>query len=114
MKPSGDHRRSQREMCSDLVQIAWLDQGGRRFSEVGLIEDVSHGGVCLNLDLPVPAGATVCIHTKGLHGEARVCYCEPGQDGYLVGLEFQEGLTWDREKWQPKHLLSQNGPAFRT
>jgi len=97
-------------MCSDFVQVAWLDQEGRRISYLGLIEDVSPGGLCLNLDLPVGVATTVHLHTKGLEGEARVCYCTPGDYGYLVGLEFLDGLSWAKEKWQPKHLLEEISP----
>ena len=114
MKSQPDRRKSQREMCSDFVQVAWFDQRGYRISNVGLIEDVSPEGLCLNLDLPVAVGATVHLHTKGLDGEAQVRYCELGDYGYLVGLEFLDGLSWDREKWQPKHLLGDLESKLRT
>ena len=109
MKSEKDRRHVQREMCSDFGQIAWLDQRGRRISCLGLIEDVSPDGLCLNLELPGPASATVHLHTKGFEGEARVCYCELGDSGYLIGLEFVNGCAWDRNKWRPRHLLSATG-----
>lgn len=106
MKPSEERRNNGRELCADFVQITWSDQRGRPISYVGLLEDVSPGGPGLSLDLPVNVGQAVHLHTKGFEGEALVCYCELGEYGYLVGVEFQEGCSWDREKWMPKHLLT--------
>ncbi len=93
-------------MCSDFVQISFLGQAERLVSHVGLLEDVSPDGMCLNLDLPVPTGQTVQVHTKGFEGKARVSYCHLGEYGYQAGLEFVDGCSWDRETWQPKHLLT--------
>jgi hypothetical protein len=103
LKPEKERRGSPRQMCSDFVQIAWLDDLGTRISMVGLLEDVSQGGLCVNMDLPVPVGRRVHLHTKGFEGEAEARYCELGDYGYLVGLEFADGYCWEGE-WQPKHL----------
>lgn len=91
-------------MCSDFVQIAWMGARQMRVSAVGLLEDVSPEGLCLNLEQAVPVGGTVHLHTKGFDGEALVKYCEAGEYGYLVGLEFTDGYCWEREKWRPAHL----------
>jgi hypothetical protein len=96
-------------MCSDFVHLAWADQQSRRISYVGLLEDVSPDGLCVNLDVPVPVGKTIHLHTKGFQGEAEVRYCELGDYGYQVGVEFVDGCTWDRDKWRPKHLLNIEG-----
>ena len=106
MKPSNERRKSPRELCSDFVQFAWKDQQGRRISYVGILEDVSPEGMCVQSDLPAPVGQRVHLHTKGFDGEAQVCYCDLVDYGYIVGLEFLEGCTWEREKWRPKHLLA--------
>jgi hypothetical protein len=89
VKPSEERRNDHRELCADFVQIAWNDQRGRPISYVGLLEDVSPGGLGLSLDLPLSVGQVVHLHTKGFEGEAVVCYCELGEYGYLLGLEFQ-------------------------
>ena len=104
MKPKGERRRNDREMCSDFVQIAWLEQTGRRLSFVGVLEDVSPEGLCISLEVPVPVGHAVHLHTKGFEGEAAVQYCELNGYGYQVGLEFKDGYSWSREKWRPQHL----------
>ena len=109
LKHRDDRRKSARDMCSDFVQIAWLDQAGRRISCLGILEDVSPKGLGVSMELPVPQGHTVHLHTKGLEGEALVRYCVLGDYGYVVGLEFLDGCSWDREKWRPKHLLTRVG-----
>ena len=106
MRPKDERRRVNRELCADFVQVTWNDQQDRRISNVGLLEDVSPEGLCVNLELPVPVGQTLHLHTKGFEGEALVRYCEWSDCGYLVGVEFAEGCSWNREKWTPKHLLS--------
>ncbi|HYM11382.1 MAG TPA: PilZ domain-containing protein [Bryobacterales bacterium] len=109
MKPEKDRRKNPRDMCSDFVQIAWQDDRQARISYVGLLEDVSPTGLCVNLELPAPVGRTVHLHTKGFEGDAEVRYCELGDYGYLVGLEFAEGQCWEREAWKPKHLVGPLG-----
>lgn len=105
MKPVKERRQNPRELCSDFAQVTWLDDHARRISILGVLEDVSREGLCVSLDLPVPAGRDVHVHTRGIEGDAKVQYCELGDYGYLVGLEFSEGCSWEREKWRPKHLL---------
>lgn len=105
MKTQRDNRKSERQMCSDFVSVAWQDQQGRRISDVALLEDVSPQGICLSMKLPLGVGRTVHLHTRGFEGEGEVRYCNLGEYGYLVGLEFINGTEWDREKWRPKHLL---------
>jgi len=104
LKTETERRKTPRHLCSDFVQISWMDDTQRPISSLGLLEDVSPEGLCLSLELPVPAGRAVHVHTKGFEGEARVRYCELGDYGYLVGLEFAGGCTWERDKWRPKHL----------
>ena len=105
MQPKSDRRQHRRQMCADFVQVAWLAPSARRSSYVGIIEDVSPEGLCINLDVPVPVGTEVHLHTRGFQGEAEVRYSRSSEVGYLVGLEFLDGYTWDQKKWRPKHLL---------
>jgi len=106
VRPNRERRHSQREMCSDFVRISWADQRGARTSLIGILEDVSPEGMCLNLETQVPEGQVVHVHTKGFEGEAEVRYCHGMDYGYSVGLEFSDGFSWDRNKWRPKHLLT--------
>lgn len=106
MRPADERRKSKRELCADFVQVAWCDQQRLRISSVGVLEDVSPDGLCLNLEHSIPVGVRLHLHTKGFEGEAEVRYCELGDYGYLVGVEFVDGCSWDRDRWRPKHLVS--------
>lgn len=105
MKPPDDRRQNRRDLCAELIQVAWSDSEQHRISRLGLLEDVSPGGVCVILELPVPVGVTVYLHTPGFSSKAQVRYCKPDEGGYRVGLEFEEDGAWDRRKWKPGHLL---------
>lgn len=104
-----ERRSSPRHMCSELVHLNWQNPRGGRKSDVGLLEDVSPQGACVNLKAPMKVGDLVSVHTRGFDGDAEVAYCQPIEDGYQVGLEFLDGSGWNREKWRPKHLLENAG-----
>ena len=74
--------------------------------ETGLLEDISSGGLCLSMSLPLDPGRAVRLSAAGLDAQAKVRYCELGDYGYLTGVEFAPGYGWDRMSWRPKHLLS--------
>jgi len=101
-----EKRHEKRDMCSDLVELRFQDQTGRWLSETGLVEDVSASGLCVSLSLPVMVGHLVEINAEGFRGNARIRYCELCEYSYLLGLEFSDGFEWNRQKWQPKHLLT--------
>ena len=106
MKPREERRQSARHMCSEFVQVSFWNERGREISEIGILEDVSLGGVCISLNIPIPVGAGARIHTRDFDGQVAVRYCELGDYGYLVGVEFADGYRWDEEKWEPEHLLA--------
>ena len=93
-------------MCSEFIQVSFWDERGREISEIGVLEDVSLSGVSISLNIPVSVGASARIHARDFDGQVEVRYCEPGDYGYLVGVEFAHGYRWDEEKWQPEHLLA--------
>ena len=98
-------RRHPRSLCSELVQVSFRDQRGRRIQETGVLEDLGSGGARLSLSLPLPVGGQVNLRTTGFSVNAGVRYCELADAGYAVGLEFSAGTTWDERSWSPEHLL---------
>ena len=104
MKPRKERRREPRQLCSEFVQVAWLDDRENRISMVGVLEEVSPSGLAVSLDLPAPVGRTVHLNARGFSGEAEVRHCELGDYGYIVGMEFTGGGGWDLKKWRPGHL----------
>ena len=106
MTPSINKRRSPRQMCSDFVKVSFADQDGRTVSDTGLLEDVSRQGLNISLNIPLPEGHDIELQIEGFSGKARVRYCNIGDYGYLIGLEFADHHEWDPKKWAPRHLLT--------
>ncbi len=48
-------------MCADMVAVRWKDESGVEQQASALLDDISTSGACLNLDSPVPLGASVVI-----------------------------------------------------
>ena len=93
-------------MCSEIVNVSFQDQQDTQVATTALLEDLSPQGACLSLDMPLTVGLRVRLETDGFGREAEVRYCELGDYGYLVGVEFAAGEEWHRQEWQPSHLLS--------
>ena len=105
MPGKSERRLRDRKLCSELVEVSFDDQRGWRVSETGLLEDVAARGLCVSLSIPIPQGWPVRIRGEGFRGEGTVRYCNLGDYGYLLGLEFASGQEWNPEKWRPKYLL---------
>jgi hypothetical protein len=104
--PLGDRREHARHLCSDFVQLAWRDRHDRAISHLVVLEDIGVDGMCVHSELPAPLGQSVNLHRKDWSVRAWVRYCKLSGCGYLIGLEFRDGYTWDRKEWRPQHLLA--------
>jgi hypothetical protein len=100
-----DRRFETRMLCADLIDVWWTDESGRRAKALANLEDISSSGACLQIDVPVAAGATVHICHPKVELEGRVRYCVFREIGYFVGVEFTPGFHWDAQLFQPEHLL---------
>ena len=105
MTENPDQRRSDRLMCSELVEIAFQDQTGRWICENGVVEDVGSNGIGVSLNLPVSVGRAVTVSNPRFRSQATVKHCQFEEYGYLLGLEFTGGFEWNRADWEPEHLL---------
>jgi hypothetical protein len=97
-------RRSEiRLLCSDLIKIRVEGAPPRELT--ANLEDISASGACLLLEEPLPLEARVCLlcHQCPLRGMVK--YCVHNEIGYFVGVRFQAGEKWSRERYEPKHLL---------
>lgn len=56
-----ERRTEPRLMCADMVAVRWKDESGVEQQASALLDDISTSGACLNLDSPVPLGASVVI-----------------------------------------------------
>jgi PilZ domain len=103
---SMQERRSEvRMMCADMVEVFWKDQQGKSRRAIGLLEDISASGACLQMEAPLPLGADVCWDSSSHKFTGRVRYCVYREIGYFVGVEMQAGSRWSKHAYEPRHLL---------
>jgi hypothetical protein len=105
MQHMQDRRSEVRMMCADVVEVSWKDERGRSRRAVGLLEDISPSGACLQLEMPVPLGTGVCWDSKRRKFHGQVRYCVYREIGYFVGVEMQSGSRWSKRSFRPRHLL---------
>lgn len=92
-------------MCADMVAVRWKDESGVEQQASALLDDISTSGACLNLDSPVPLGASVVIEYREGRFEGSVCYCFFREIGYYVGIHFKPATKWCPRRYRPRHLL---------
>jgi hypothetical protein len=113
-----ERRSEQRLMCAHLVGLRPSVAGGFRKGVTAVLEDISSSGACLQVDEPIAAGAAMTL-AIGRHAfPGRIRYCVFRETGYFVGLQFDTGICWSREKVVPEHLVDPRevrgkGPARR-
>ena len=101
-----EERRSEvRLMCADMVEVWWKDVHGRLEQVTGLLEDISPSGTCLQLDVAVPLGTSLCWRKQGQEFAGHVRYCVYREIGYFVGVEFEPESKWSKRAYEPPHLL---------
>jgi hypothetical protein len=100
-----ERRVETRMLCSELVEVFWVDPQGRRRKAVANLEDISAGGLCLQMDGPLRLDTVVRIrHPKGeFRGVVR--YCLYREIGYFLGVQFLPGSVWSPDEYQPQYLL---------
>jgi hypothetical protein len=100
-----ERRVETRMLCSELVDVHWVDTHGRRRQAVANLEDISTSGLCLQMDGPIRLDTVVRIcHPKGeFRGVVR--YCLYREIGYFLGVQFLPGCAWSPEQYQPQYLL---------
>ncbi|MBI3678889.1 MAG: hypothetical protein HY235_00535 [Acidobacteria bacterium] len=100
-----ERRIEPRLWCSDLVQVWWKDAGKWRRRGTAVLEDISHCGACVQLELPLSQGAEVRIKHPAWKVEGQVRYCVYRDDGYFIGVLLREDSKWSEGLFRPKHLM---------
>jgi hypothetical protein len=99
-------RRSEvRMLCADMVEVHWTEQTGRKRRAVGLLEDISASGACLQLETGVPLGVEIHWECPKQAFCGHVQYCVYREIGYFVGVEFDSKSKWSKKAYRPQHLL---------
>ncbi len=100
-----ERRSEQRMMCAHLVKLRPSGRGGPRRSVTAVLDDISSGGACVQVEDPIATGTRVTL-AIGRHGfPAAIRYCVFRDAGYFVGLQFESGIHWSREEVVPDHLV---------
>jgi hypothetical protein len=100
-----DRRLEPRLLCADLLDVWWLDQSGQTRKALANLEDISNSGACLQVDTPVPCETLLHIAHPRATLQGRVRYCVYRETGYFIGVRFEAGFRWDRQRFRPKHLF---------
>jgi hypothetical protein len=97
-------RQEVRYLCSDLLSMRWSTDASTGEC-IANLEEIWSRGAQLQVDEPIPPGASVRL----LHGSgelrARVVACKYDVIGYFIELEFEDDCRWDKRKFRPKHLF---------
>jgi len=112
-QPAAQHQCEKRAgkhlLCSDLVQLLWVDPGGARNQEIAILENLSLSGVGLFTGVSVPEGTQVQLVANSVQLLGRVTACVFRENGYIVGLELDSKSKWAQESggrdFLPSHLL---------
>ena len=92
-------------LCADMVEVCWKDQTSGTRKAIGLLEDISPSGACLQMETAVPPEAEIHWESPGQVFTGRVRYCVYREIGYFVGVEFEPESRWSKETYKPQHLL---------
>ncbi|HWD98988.1 MAG TPA: PilZ domain-containing protein, partial [Bryobacteraceae bacterium] len=99
-----ERRIENRFACADLVRVEWVEGEGRLHSTEAVLEDISRIGGCVEVDEPIPPGATIIIALGEAQLYGQVCYCVFRDYGYFVGVQFSADSTWSSGTAEPAHL----------
>jgi len=100
-----DRRKEPRLLCADLVTVHWLDEHGGRHESVANLEDVSHRGACLAMEMAIAPESEVRIDTGRGHYLGSIRYLTAFAGSYLMGVQFQPGCEWEQSRYHPAHLF---------
>jgi hypothetical protein len=98
-------RSNERCLCADLIKIVWTDESGGKRKELAALEDISPGGACLQVEHPIPVDTPISILYPDGRYHGRIRYCVFQETGYFIGIKFDPGYEWSKNKYMPSHLL---------
>jgi hypothetical protein len=85
-----EHRAETRFESEQIVRVATLGEPPEEF--LAQIENVSGTGLRLLVDRFVPAGMPLKIEWNQILLLGDVCYCQPAERGFAIGLQLEHAL----------------------
>lgn len=84
----------------------WLKDGTRwKSAGVGVLEDISATGACIQMDTKVKRGTEIRFKHPEWKADGVVRYCYWREIGYFIGMEFDEQYRWSPEVFRPSHMV---------
>jgi hypothetical protein len=104
-RPDSSNRRDRRRLlCSDLVTVRWSSGRGFAHVEVAVLEDYASTGAGIFLTRKIDPGVSITVRTERESFGAWVKHCVWRENGYILGVEFDEPRP-DNGPFVPSHLL---------
>jgi hypothetical protein len=100
-----ERRNEVRMLCADMADVSWRMRMGVQRHDVGLLEDISRSGACLQMESAIPVGAEIRWRCRNREFSGRVRYCVYREIGYFVGIELAAACRWSKRTYKPRHLL---------
>jgi hypothetical protein len=90
LSPKSQLRRHARLPFDDQMQVSWKDSRSQVQTQRAKCLDLSAEGARLETDRPIPARATITVHSAryGSLGTASVRHCVRHTLNYWIGVEF--------------------------
>jgi hypothetical protein len=93
-----------RLLCSDLITVQWRNERGNLREEAAVLEDYSATGAGMYIATRIEPGVaiTICTDWESFVGWVRRCVWR--DNGYLLGIEFDEPRP-EEALFTPDHML---------
>jgi PilZ domain-containing protein len=101
---SRNRRKCYRVLCSDLITVRWGSGRGFARSETAVLEDYSAAGASLFIPVRIEPGTAITLRSVEESFRAMVRRCEWRDNGYLLGIEFDEPRP-EGDSFTPEHRL---------
>ena len=95
-----------RYLCADLVKVDWLFGEDEFRTDEAVLEDISAVGSCVQVENPIPLGASIMLSIHEERFIGHVCYCVFRDYGYFIGIRFSADTVWNEDKVLPQHLTN--------
>ena len=95
-------------LCSDLIQLHWVEPNGAHHHEIGILENLSLAGVGLFTGVAIPEETEIQLVANDVQLIGYVKQCKFRENGYIVGLELDSKSKWAQaagRDFLPEHLL---------
>ena len=89
-----DRRFDVRVPVADTVLLSWKDQTGQEQAGLAEMADISRSGASVRTQHPVKVGTILSVGYQDQELTGKVRSCVSGPTGYLLGIEFEDGVRW--------------------